>query len=157
MLEFQTLIDEHKEIYEVINKFKATQNSTNLFEILDRIKNLVNLLDKIINVHFASEEQIIFPKIKKQQDLINCVLDEHKEIQHQKDLLEELFNKYNTNPTNIAYEALTRQANSIADTLYNHAYAEDVTLFAFAGIELSQQEKEILAEELAKLSCRSNL
>lgn len=158
MQEFQPLIDEHKDIYEIINKLKTTIESTNKFEVMNEIKNFKSLLDSVVNTHLATEEEVLLPKlkdkIKNEHDLIECVLNEHKEILKKKELFDELFYKYEINPTDLGYEALIQLTNDIADVLYNHAYVEDMTIFAFAGIVLDENEKKILAEELMKISCK---
>ncbi|MDD3013956.1 MAG: hemerythrin domain-containing protein [Candidatus Gastranaerophilales bacterium] len=156
MHEFQPLIDEHKDIYEIINKFKTALESTNKFTVMDELRNFKKGLDRVLDSHFATEERILFQKIEgkvtNEPDLIKNVLDEHKDIYKKKILLDELFDKYEIKHTDIGYEALIQLASDLADTLYNHAYVEDMTIFAFAGIVLSDEEKQIIAKELAKTS-----
>lgn len=160
MQEFQPLIDEHKDIYEVINKLKTTFESTDKYKIIDEIRNFKSLLDLITKVHFIKEEEILLPKLKEkinnEPDLIECVLNEHKKISEKKELFDELFYKYEINPTDVGYEALIQITDNLADILYNHAYVEDMTIFAFSGIVLNDEEKIILAKELAKTTCELN-
>jgi|GEM_PF-3075489 len=161
MQEFQPLIDEHKNLYEIINKFKTTLESTDKFKVLDELRNFKNELDKVLDKHFETEEKILLQKLEgkitNEPDLIKNVLNEHKDIYKKKLLLDELYDKYEAKHSDIAYEALSQLAGNLADTLYNHIYVEDITIFAFAGVVLTNEEKLIVAKELAKTNRKHDI
>jgi len=156
MNEFQPLIDEHKDIYDVISKFKAALESTNKYEVMDELKNFKDMLDRVLDSHFAVEEEILLKKlegkISNEPNLVKNILNEHKDMYEKKILLDELYEKYEAKHTDIGYEALIQLAGDLADVLYNHAYVEDMTIFAFAGIILTDEEKLVVAKELAKIN-----
>lgn len=156
MNQFDTLITTHNELYSLINKYKDRFKHTNDNDVLvEQIEKFKNELIPMLDHSFAIDEKALLPVFKTQDESISikCILDLHKYIFKKIELLKELLNEYSLFRNGSVAFDLLELANDIIDDVYNYSYSEDCIFSSFLGIEMSDEEKLIIARDLAKLAC----
>ena len=141
MTDFSSYIEEHKELYQKLEKFlkeftslKNKQDDDFLFEISEQFYSYI---EKLLREHFLEEEQELFPNIQEQVEpaMLKRIIGDHQEIKDKFESLKKNLEDYKLNrELDYKTQVLFPSYNLIA-TINHHAQREDREIFKLSLVD----------------------
>jgi len=144
------LSDDHQMVLKKLDDFEEVINNLGKPTIMPTLKELGTFFKGEIWIHFAKEEDALFPEMAKFMPIeggpIGVMLLEHEELREANDEFQKGLEVYIKNPDNVkAADLIRRNGMNIIQILRPHIDKEDNILFMMAEMHLDDaQTKNIL-------------
>lgn len=152
----ESLTEEHRKVELLLDALESciasVRQATASKETHIELGEIFSLIVKEINVHFACEEQCLFPVLSKYHPMVLMEV-EHEELIELKDKLEEAY--HNSQESNCSDEAVVALGQQFISYLRDHIAREDKGIFPMAERDLSHEEKQFVIHSMDALRERS--
>jgi hemerythrin-like domain-containing protein/quercetin dioxygenase-like cupin family protein len=138
------LIAEHQAMISALKTLESNIESKNLLQAQDLFQGILNEM----RVHFACEEQVLFPMVHPYRTMVLMEV-EHDEIFARRDALQNVLDDSLSSQTD--WETIKKAFDRFSEYLTTHIHEEDTGVFPFCTKVLSDYEKQRVAEGMAVL------
>lgn len=149
-----SLTDEHRKAEALLqvleSQLRSLQSEEKIAssERLAMVQDTLDALTQEMDVHFACEEQGLFPVLSRYHPMVLMEV-EHEEIIAWRDRLNEQLQK--AEDGDVSIESICRAGLRFIEELHNHIAREDVGIFPMAERDLSLQEKQAVIQSMETL------
>ncbi|UCE03670.1 MAG: hemerythrin domain-containing protein [Candidatus Latescibacterota bacterium] len=142
---------EHDSTLERVDRMElavADLNGARQKEALELLKNGLQFLENEVRAHGALEEEVLYPALGRHvpKQTIDVMLDEHKELWWEMDLLGNALSRQNAPINEVRWHA-----TALIDLLRRHIDKENNVIFLMTAQMLSEEEYRDLTAALTRL------
>lgn len=143
-----SLIQEHRQMENLLEKLKKVLNALNAKDEPDSILTVMREIEPEMNTHFACEEQVLFPAVTPYHPMVLMEVEHEELIALRQELLTLLTDG---GQISLNIRQLQEIGNRFISDMLDHIGREDTGIFPACERALSNEEKEAVIVGMEKI------